>query len=126
MNKEIFISEAFSDETRLRILMLLGWASLSVNCITLSLNLPQPTVSRHLSILKRSELLNCERKGNRSYYSLDFKNSFGSLKKRLMRAYQKELNELEPYISDKKRLTKLPESSCKCDNTITYKNKKKK
>lgn len=61
---------AFSDRTRLRILHLLSTGEVCVNDLVSTLRLPQPTVSRHLSYLKRSGLVTTRRESSWIYYAL--------------------------------------------------------
>lgn len=62
--------KAFSDETRLRIIMLLVHGELCVCDLMAILELPQSKVSRHLSFLKKSNLITSERVGVWMHYSL--------------------------------------------------------
>jgi ArsR family transcriptional regulator, arsenate/arsenite/antimonite-responsive transcriptional repressor len=64
------IFKALSDETRLRILCLLLEGELCVCDLMAVLQLPQSTVSRHLSYLKNSGLVDDRRCGVWMYYSL--------------------------------------------------------
>lgn len=64
------ILKALGDETRLRILALLGGGELCVCEIFAALNLPQSTVSRHLAILRRSGWVIDRREGSWMYYRL--------------------------------------------------------
>jgi ArsR family transcriptional regulator, arsenate/arsenite/antimonite-responsive transcriptional repressor len=64
------IFRALSDRTRLRILNLLGGGELCVCHIVTVLNLPQPTVSRHLSYLRKTGLVVSRKDGLWSYYRL--------------------------------------------------------
>ncbi len=61
---------AFSDRTRLRILHLLGAGELCVCDIVRVLELPQPTVSRHLAYLRRAGLVTARKEGLWSHYAL--------------------------------------------------------
>ena len=61
---------AFSDPTRLRILHLLGDRELCVGDLVTILDMPQPTVSRHLAYLRRSALVETRKSGLWMYYSL--------------------------------------------------------
>lgn len=88
----------------MRIAALLADSVLCVKCLVLALKSPQPTVSRHLGILRKAGLVKSSRKGMHSYYSLDFKGDYGSLKKKLIAAYRKAIEYNEPFKSDKKRL----------------------
>lgn len=63
-----FLARAFSDENRLRILLLLGGGRRSVSQIVEELGLSQPLVSHHLRELKRALLVEVERKGPFVYY----------------------------------------------------------
>ena len=61
---------AFSDPTRLRILHLLREGELCVGDLVTILDLPQPTISRHLAYLRRSALVETRKSGLWMYYSL--------------------------------------------------------
>jgi ArsR family transcriptional regulator len=61
---------AFSDPTRLRILHLLRDGELCVGDLVTILDIPQPTVSRHLAYLRRSALVETRKSGLWMYYSL--------------------------------------------------------
>jgi ArsR family transcriptional regulator len=65
---EVF--RALADPTRLRILRLLDGTELNVNELVEVLQLPQPTVSRHLAVLLRAELVTRRRDGMWTYYGL--------------------------------------------------------
>lgn len=62
--------KALSDETRLRILMLLVQGELCVCDLMAILNQPQSKISRHLSFLKKSNLITAQRVGVWMHYSL--------------------------------------------------------
>ena len=70
MNELEQIFKALSDATRLRILNLLLHGELCVCDIQSVLGSPQPNVSRHLTYLKNSGLVQDRREGPRIYYSL--------------------------------------------------------
>lgn len=61
---------AFADETRLRLLHLLREEEVCVGDIVATLELPQPTVSRHLAHLRRAGLIEARRDGVWRYYRL--------------------------------------------------------
>lgn len=65
------ILKAAGDETRLRILSLLGSEPLSVGEILDVLGMGQSRVSRHLKILSDAGILENRRAGNRVYYALE-------------------------------------------------------
>lgn len=61
---------AFSDPTRVRILHLLRCGEVCVGDLVAILDLPQPTISRHLAYLRRSALVETRKSGLWMYYSL--------------------------------------------------------
>jgi ArsR family transcriptional regulator, arsenate/arsenite/antimonite-responsive transcriptional repressor len=64
------VYRALSDETRLRILALLRDGEVCVCHIHGGLDLPQPTISRHLAYLRRSGLVHARRDGIWMHYRL--------------------------------------------------------
>jgi len=64
------VCPALGDPKRLLILYALEDGPLCVNELTESLQLSQPTVSRHLGVLRERGLVNGERRGTAVYYSL--------------------------------------------------------
>ena len=64
------VFKALADATRLRILALLGGNEVCVCHIHDSLDLPQPTVSRHLGYLRRAGLVDTRRDGVWMHYRL--------------------------------------------------------
>ncbi len=62
--------KGLADASRLRILNLLMHGELCVCDIQYVLGSPQPTVSRHLTYLKNSELVKDRREGPRMYYRI--------------------------------------------------------
>lgn len=66
--------KAFGDQSRLRIMAIIAFKEMTVNDIAEAVGLSQPTVSRHLSILKEAEVVFDRRDKQRVYYSLN-KNS---------------------------------------------------
>lgn len=61
---------AFSDPTRLRILHLLRDGELCVGDLVTILDMPQPTISRHLAYLRRSALVTTRKSGLWMYYAI--------------------------------------------------------
>jgi len=61
---------ALSDETRRNILLLLEAREHCVTEIVNHFELSQPTISRHLTVLKQARLVTDRRKGQRVFYSL--------------------------------------------------------
>ena len=64
------ICAALSDPTRILILYVLADGPSSVNAIVEELDLPQPSVSRHLKLLRERDLVRSRRKGKYVMYSL--------------------------------------------------------
>jgi ArsR family transcriptional regulator, arsenate/arsenite/antimonite-responsive transcriptional repressor len=62
--------KGFADPTRIRILSLLAAGELCVCDIVEILDVPQPTVSRHLAYLRRAGLVDGTREWRLSYYRL--------------------------------------------------------
>jgi DNA-binding transcriptional ArsR family regulator len=67
---EAELCSAFSDPTRILILYELDEHPKTVTELTAALNLPQPTVSRHLKTLRDHGLVNAERQGTSMLYQL--------------------------------------------------------
>jgi ArsR family transcriptional regulator len=65
---EIF--KGLSDPTRLKIMILLGVGELCVCDIVETLGIPQSTISRHFSILKKYGLVKDRRAGKWVYYTM--------------------------------------------------------
>lgn len=68
MNKTF---KALSDPTRREILKLLSKGDLSANEIVQQFNMSQPSISKHLEILKQAELVTAEKKGQFVIYSIN-------------------------------------------------------
>lgn len=64
------VYSALADPTRLRILSLLGDEEICVCHIHASLDVPQPTASRHLAYLRKSGLVEARRDGSWMHYRL--------------------------------------------------------
>jgi len=65
--------KAFSDQSRLTILQLLSGGEMTVGEITQKLGLAQPTVSRHLAVLRAADVVHDRREGQQVIYSLNRK-----------------------------------------------------
>lgn len=72
------IIKSLGHPSRVEILFLLNKKGrrMSVTQIHESLGLNQPETSRHLSVLKNSSVLKCEKEGSNSYYFINEKNVF--------------------------------------------------
>jgi len=62
---------ALSDENRQKIIDLLKKQEMTVSEIKKHLNITMPTLSHHLDILKRADLVSSRREGQQIYYSLN-------------------------------------------------------
>ena len=70
MKQEVSLFKALSDETRLRIMVLLSKKELCVCQLEWALDLTQAKISRHLTILKNAGLVQNRREGLWIFYSL--------------------------------------------------------
>lgn len=62
---------ALADGTRQRILELLSKREMSVGEIVKHFRISQPSVSHHLDILKRANMVQSEKRGREVYYSMN-------------------------------------------------------
>ena len=69
-NRVDLMFRAFSDPIRLRILHLVQEGELCVCDLVAVLKLPQPTVSRHLSYLRKAGLVNVRQQRSWNFYTL--------------------------------------------------------
>lgn len=69
MNDEFF--QALTNPYRREIIKLLRWKNMSAGEIVEQFDIAQPTVSRHLDVLRKAEIVTSERKGNQIIYSLN-------------------------------------------------------
>jgi ArsR family transcriptional regulator len=65
------IFKALNDETRRRIIELLKVKDMNAGEIADEFNISKPSISHHLDILKRADLINSEKKGQFIEYSLN-------------------------------------------------------
>lgn len=63
--------QALASPYRREIIRLLKWKNLSAGEIAAHFDISQPSVSRHLDILKRAEIVTAERRANQMIYSLN-------------------------------------------------------
>ncbi|HEX8926628.1 MAG TPA: metalloregulator ArsR/SmtB family transcription factor [Terriglobales bacterium] len=66
------IFQGLGDRTRLRLLNLIGESEVCVCYFVEVLDLPQPTISRHLAYLRRSGLVTARREGKWMHYRIAF------------------------------------------------------
>jgi DNA-binding transcriptional ArsR family regulator len=71
MNLRRDVFQAIADPTRRAILVLVASQSLTAGAIASNFNTARPTVSKHLQILTKCELLKQEQNGREIYYQLN-------------------------------------------------------
>lgn len=103
MQELLRIFKALSDETRLRILKLLEEGELCVCDIVSALDMVQPKVSFHLSVLQEAGLIKSRKQGKWIYYRID---DYDMFKRFLILSVLERVSENE-VIEDKKRLNKF-------------------
>ena len=69
MNDEFF--QALSNPYRREIIKLLRWKNMNAGEIAGHFKIAQPSISRHLDVLKKAEIITSERKGTQIIYSLN-------------------------------------------------------
>ena len=62
--------KTLSDETRLKIMKLMMQDRQCTQGLAVELNLAEPTISRHLKLLREADLISSEKEGNYIYYNL--------------------------------------------------------
>ncbi len=68
---DIGLLRALSDDTRLEILETLGHSEMNVNDIAENCRASRPTISHHLQILKRAQVVNSRKEGKEVIYSIN-------------------------------------------------------
>lgn len=110
---------AFSEEIRVRMAMILEDSSLCVNCMVDVLGLPQPTVSRHLAILRMTGVVKTRKDRLHCYYTL---NKDNDIIKNIVHAYRDSLKGVRPFKGDLKKMEKLKET-CTADCALNLSKK---
>lgn len=119
METILTIFKALSDETRLRILKLLEYGELCVCDIVEALQMVQPKVSFHLSVLKDAGFIKDRKHGRWISYSLDDSDMF----KRSLILSVLERASKAATAKDKKRLERFLKSKNTKTDCINLKNK---
>lgn len=97
------IAEACADETRRRILLLLlSQGELCVCDLLGALELPQPKVSRHLAVLRDTNLLASRKQGTWVYYRLNPEMPLWA--GQMLAAMADGAVRSEPYVRDRERV----------------------
>jgi ArsR family transcriptional regulator len=127
MNDLLTIFKALSDETRIRILKLLEHGELCVCDVVASLDMIQPKVSFHLSVLKEAGLIKDRRQGKWIYYSLDESDIFRRflilsvierISENLIKKDKKRLGEFLKNKRLKTNITAQKKESVCCENGL--------
>lgn len=114
MKQTARLFKTLSDETRLRILALLGQGELCVCDLMAALALPQSTVSRHLATLRNAGIVEDRRQGIWMYYRLA--TAKGPLLAKLLPLVQDHLDGLDEARQDldslRQYMHKKDEAAC--------------
>ncbi len=105
---------AFSDPTRLRILHLLRDGEMCVGDLVTILDLPQPTISRHLAYLRRAALVETRKSGLWTYYSLAAAKS--KFHRKLLDCLTACFSDVPELKKDATRMKKLKKSGGCCES----------
>jgi len=82
MQNLVDIFKALGEDTRIKIISMLCNREMCVDELIKKLNLSQSAVSHHVKVLKQADLLNIQRKGKWTYYSIN-KTGLASLERSL-------------------------------------------
>ncbi len=63
--------KALADPTRRKILEMLKKRDMNAGEIAGEFNMTKPSISNHLNILKQADMVDCEKKGQNVFYSLN-------------------------------------------------------
>ncbi|OIQ52329.1 hypothetical protein BerOc1_00804 [Pseudodesulfovibrio hydrargyri] len=94
--------KGLGDPTRLRVIRLLDHGELCVCDLMAALDLPQSTVSRHMSFLRNGGWVNGRRKGKWVYYTLAAPSD--ALQSEVLEILRRRLPDLEQARRDHERL----------------------
>jgi ArsR family transcriptional regulator len=103
---------ALSDPTRLRLLNLMRGGEICVCDLVDGVDAPQPTVSRHLAVLRRTGLVRARKHGLWSYYSLADADS--TLHERLLACLEACADEHDHFAKDERRAARARKDR-RCD-----------
>ena len=97
--------KALADDTRLRILALLAAGEVCVCHIHGALDLPQPTVSRHLAYLRKTGLVAARREGLWMHYRLEMPEAPAAA--RVLKSSLDAVHATAGITTDRRRLSSL-------------------
>lgn len=106
------VFRAFAEPTRLRVLNLLAEGELCVCDLCAVLEVPQPSVSRHLACLRKAGLVTMRREGKWKHYKLG--SASDRLHRSLLKCVRNCLQEIDELQDDLARLRQIRMTSC-CD-----------
>jgi DNA-binding transcriptional ArsR family regulator len=106
MQEMIDIAKALSDENRVRVLMMLSEGELCVCQIIEMLGLAPSTVSKHMTVLRQSGLVQSRKQGRWMYYKLAGKYE-PAYTKQALRWILSNLKNAPKIIEDRKKLVKM-------------------
>lgn len=101
------VLNVLADESRRRILVLLGEHDLCVCELVNALDLPQPTVSRHLTVMRDAGIVEQSREGRFSFYRVSA--NLPDWARQMLDALRDGAAREAPYRGDRKRLTLIAE-----------------
>lgn len=102
MNRLTNIFKLLSDETRLRMIMLLNKEAMCVCEISGILNIPQPRISQNLSKLRDMDLVKDERKEKFVYYALKKNNT---VLNEIIKNIEDDVESYPQLLEDRKRIS---------------------
>lgn len=105
------VCTALGDTKRIMMLYLLADQAMCVNEISEALDIPQPTASRHLKVLRERDLVNTERQGTNVEYSLADMRIIQALN--LMRELLTERIQAQAAITGTQSMVEKPNSKAK-------------
>lgn len=110
------VFKALGEPTRIRIMRLLAHRPMYVCELEFILGMSQPRISQHLKILKHADIVDDEREGQRSVYSLN-KEFIDQVFSGFIQFIEKPLDALGDYSEEFKRISSLADNphvnSCK-------------
>lgn len=98
------IFQGLADRTRLRLLNLMGESEVCVCYFVGILEVPQPTISRHLAYLRRTGLVAARREGKWMHYRIEVPENHHA--RQLLQATLRWLAEDKAMQRDRQRLTR--------------------
>ena len=126
MNDPIAFARALADRTRWRIIHLVFGRALCVCELADVLKIPQSTLSSHLRVIQRADLLDCERREKWLYYRV--KADFQPLLRTLFRHFETTSGTVPALARDARkaetRVIKREETCCPAPKVLAGRNRK--